>query len=139
MTRIDLQRAAETLVEAFNDGAFDQLAEVLADSISYNELSTPFRASTRNDCVRRLREVRDRAPGVRGTVQSWTIDEGQGVAVGRLVWGVKDAEDRPVMPGFLELTFDQNNLVTRVRELRTLPGVLSFCPCAEIPPVGPVE
>src|SRR5215207_1412782 len=98
MARIDLERVAETFVQAFNENNLEQLATLLADSLIHDELDTPFRATAREDSMRRFREIKYRAPEVRATVQSWIIDEDRNVAVGRFVWRLSDRDDRLETP-----------------------------------------
>jgi hypothetical protein len=133
MARSDLQRVADAFIQVYNESGglpgrplrtgldLDQFAGLLADGVIYEEVTTPFEATTRDGTIRRLRQLKEITPPQLHTrVEEWIIDEETNVAVGRIAWIL---EDRPVTSGILQLAFDRDNRIALVR----LWILLCFC------------
>jgi hypothetical protein len=132
MARSDLQRVADAWIGAYNESLglpgrplraglnFDEIVgRLLADEVIYEEVTTPFEATTRDATIRRLRHLKETTPPQLHTrVDEWIIDEETNAAVGRITWVLGD---RQMAFGILQLAFGPDNLIALIR------AIILFC------------
>lgn len=133
----DYQRLAQDFIDALNDGDWDRCGEVLAPEVVLEERTIESRTTTSVALVARLQEIRDAAPDIRISVDSWVATAG-GFVAGEVMWTRDALEVDGAVSGMIFLSFEADRLRS-IHELHApLPKRL-YCSICLRPPPGRVE